>query len=285
MNSLSREGVGSRTAQRGTLLESSSPYLNDLRVRDWIATDMLRRNGADVSIVHNLPEIFDHMPKVQDADRINWLIANKREQWPALDAWFARRHISRFTLHDLASLPENSIGKRLYGALTEMGLTLELSDYSTPAKHDFEYWWKRYTQVHDFEHLLVGRKFDSVGEMAPDTFRIANTIKHLGPALGSELCQGLHLTVTCWLSRTMLHYPEIYIDLLSEFNRGWQLGMESGPVFLANYDDILHLSVSAVRGAVGVPAVDDQDTTRLSAFWTEKTSALGEAGQFKGAHA
>ena len=46
-----------KISTESSVLVSSSPYLNNARLRDLIAQEMLRRNGADVPNTAFIPEV------------------------------------------------------------------------------------------------------------------------------------------------------------------------------------------------------------------------------------
>ncbi len=65
-------------ATDSSALVSSSRYLNDPRVRDWVATHMLRRNGPDVPTPSDSIQLVQILREVQDLDHINALLAAER---------------------------------------------------------------------------------------------------------------------------------------------------------------------------------------------------------------
>ena len=53
-------------ATDSSVLVSSSKYLNDARVRDWVATHLLRRNGPDVPTPSDSIQLVQILREVQD---------------------------------------------------------------------------------------------------------------------------------------------------------------------------------------------------------------------------
>ena len=94
-------------------LVSSSPWLNDPRIREWISTESLRRNGNDYPLLYGLPTLIQAIDEVRDFDRVEALIAQERRANPALDRWFSERFVSTYTREDLALHPPGSIGRQL----------------------------------------------------------------------------------------------------------------------------------------------------------------------------
>ena len=81
-----------------SVLVSSSPWLNDARLREWMANESLRRNGHDYPLLYGMATMVKALDEVRDNDRIDALIQAERKINPKLDAWFEERFISTFTL-------------------------------------------------------------------------------------------------------------------------------------------------------------------------------------------
>ena len=80
------KGIGSVETDSSVLV-SSSRYLNDARVRDWVATHLLRRNGADVPTPSDsiqLVEILRIKFQRRMARSLNWsIVLAARSTWIA----------------------------------------------------------------------------------------------------------------------------------------------------------------------------------------------------------
>ena len=111
---------------QSSVLVSSSPWLNEPRVREWIATESLRRNGHDYPLLYGMASMVHGLDAVRDNEKIDALIQAERKINPKLDAWFEERFISTFTLDDLARNPAGSVGRMLYDHMSELGLSPEL---------------------------------------------------------------------------------------------------------------------------------------------------------------
>src|SRR5262245_52354735 len=77
-----------RVATSSSTLVSSSKYLNDPRIRDWVATHLLRKNGPDAPTPSDPMPLVLALREVQDIEHINALFVAERRKNPALDAWF-----------------------------------------------------------------------------------------------------------------------------------------------------------------------------------------------------
>lgn len=111
-----------RVATDSSVLVSSSRYLNDARVRDWVATHMLRRNGPDVPTPSDSIQLVQILREVQDIDHINALFAAERRQNPALDQWFRERFVSTFQVDDLTHYAPDTVGGLFHAQPAQHGL-------------------------------------------------------------------------------------------------------------------------------------------------------------------
>lgn len=262
-----------------SVLVSSSGYLNDARLREWIGTEALRRNGTDYPLLFGLPTMVRALDEARDLDRIEALIAEERRRKPALDAWFEARFISSYTKDDLAAQPAGSIGRRLFDYMAENGFELELdpriqADPSWRPTTDFEYWNLRSGQTHDFDHILGEVGFDYLGEAWPAFFRIGNMYRHLSPELAGELSVLQMMIVWPWFLRTMMHYPTCWPALFDGMVKGYAAGQASDLIHTARYEGLLHLTPAEARASLGVRDISPTDTSALSAIWSEGEATL-----------
>ena len=51
-----------------SVLVSSSRWLNDARVREWVSTENLRRNGHDYPLLYGLPTLMQAVDEVRDVE-------------------------------------------------------------------------------------------------------------------------------------------------------------------------------------------------------------------------
>jgi len=240
-----------------SVLISSSRWLNDPRIREWISTESLRRNGADYPLLYGMTELLQAIDSVRDLDRVERLIKAERRINPALDRWFEERFISTYTLDDLADNPPGSIGRLLYEHMESLGLSPELdprrmADPSWSPKLDIEYYNLRTSQTHDFDHILGEVGFDVMAEIFPTGLRTGNMFAHVSPELAGELLVINTFIIFPWLLRTMLHYPEAWPTLWRNLTHGYEVGQQSDMLFTAKFEDVMHLSPAEARKALGV---------------------------------
>ncbi|MEW4468231.1 hypothetical protein AB1K62_10400 [Parasphingorhabdus sp. JC815] len=249
-----------------SLLVSSSKYLNDARVRDWVSTHLLRRNGSDVPTPSDSIQLVQILREVQDIDYINELIANERKANPELDAWFAEGFSSSFTLKDLSEYAPDTVGGIFHTQLSNNSLDVNIVPPFEP-QNDFEYFNLRAGQTHDLEHILGGGGFDFIGELVPYYMRLTNLFVHLSPELAGELSAFSILGSTRIITRAVLHYPQTWLITQNAMERGARVGRESAPLYMMKFEDVFDMTPDAAREQLGIRCVEIVDTSAASAQW------------------
>lgn len=253
-------------ATDSSVLVSSSKYLNDARVRDWVATHLLRRNGPDVPTPSDSIQLVQILREVQDVDHINALFAAERTNNPALDAWFQEGFSSSFSLETLKQYAADTVGGIFYTQLTDNALDVNIVPPFVP-RNDFEYFQLRAGQTHDLEHILGGGGFDFIGELVPYYMRLTNLFVHLSPELAGELSAFSILGSTRIITRAVLHYPQTWLTTLDALERGSRVGRQSAPIFMMRFEDVFDLTPAAAREVLGIKGVELADTATASAQW------------------
>jgi ubiquinone biosynthesis protein Coq4 len=251
---------------QSSVLVSSSKYLNDPRIRDWVSTHLLRRNGPDVPTPSDSIQLVQILREVQDIDHINDLIAAERLQNPELDAWFAERFVSDFSLEDLKAFGPDTVGGIFYTQLINNALDVNIVPPFTP-RNDFEYFQLRAGQTHDLEHILGGGGFDFIGELVPYYMRLTNLFVHMSPELAGELSAFSIFGSTRIITRAVLHYPQTWLITQNAMERGAKVGRDSKPIYMMKFEDVFAMTLDDAREALGVYGVEMVDTGPASAQW------------------
>jgi ubiquinone biosynthesis protein Coq4 len=216
------------------------------------------------------------MRDIQNPAEVNALIAEERRKWPALDRWFAERRVSTYTREDLKQYPPGSIAAIMYKQLADNDYQVNIVPPYEP-KDDNDFWRLRSGQTHDWEHILGGGGFDSIGELVPGFMRLSSYYKYFSPELANELAVRQFFLSFRFISRTALHYPHTWAATWDAIDRGRQVGENSEPFFLINYEDSFHLSPEEAREKLGIRNVREVDTKIISKVWDAKISPA-EAG-------
>jgi ubiquinone biosynthesis protein Coq4 len=269
----SRFGVAEITTTSSVLV-SSSQYLNNETLRNALPTALLRRNGRDRRVGWDSQHLVRGFQEERDSDHVNAMIAEARRADPRLDAWFEERHVSTFTREDLANYPRGTLGGEFYYHAVRLDLEPNLHpklrvDPSWRPETDLEFWEVRSGQLHDFEHILAGAGFDYLGEIIPIMMRQENHFAHLPAELAAAVSTGGVLVILPTITRTILHYPKAWTTVSEYYRYAIELGRSSGPVFMANYDDMLGMTIAEARAAAGFASVTEYDSTEMSDYWSE----------------
>jgi ubiquinone biosynthesis protein COQ4 len=255
-----------RIATDSSTLVSSSRYLNDPRIRDWVATHLLRKNGPDAPTPSDPMPLVLALREVQDINHINALFAAERRKNPALDAWFGEGYISRFKREDLKQYAPGSVGGIFYKQLMDNDLQVDIVPPYKP-QNDYQYFFLRAGQTHDLEHILGGGGFNFIGEVVPYYMRLSNLFVHLSAELAGELSVFSILSSTRILTRAVLHYPQTWLTVLDAMERGARVGRESDPLYLLRFEDVFELTPEEARRKCGIRGVREVDTAAASALW------------------
>jgi ubiquinone biosynthesis protein Coq4 len=264
-----------RLSTESSTLVSSSKYLNSPRLREWVSTSVLRRNGPDFPIPADNIELVAALAKIRDEPAVDALFEAERKINPRLDRWLGERFMSTFVAEDLKDCPPGSVGWRLYRFIVEAGAELDIVPRAQPKGH-FDFYTRRHLQTHDLEHIVTGGLFDALGEVVPYWMSLSNLFQHLSPELAGELNVKYMFNALRVLSRSILHYPQTWPKMLECIVHGIQVGQASEPIFMFRYEDVLHLSVEEAREALGVRMARDVDTTEAAEIFTETVSRMGE---------
>jgi ubiquinone biosynthesis protein COQ4 len=260
---------GAKVTTTSSVLLSSSRYLNDARLREWVATESLRRNGQDLPKGFGVPQLSVIMQALTDEEKINRLFAQVREHNPVIDRWFTERFVSTYRKSDLEGRPAGSLGRAYFEMLDANNLEVEILPGFEPHS-DAQYYMLRAQQTHDIEHMLVGLQANAMGEMGTMTLRIASFFKFFGPELAGELSVFSSLLLTSCMNRTLLHYPQCWPAFWESMARGTRAGAASGPFFTAKYEDLFHLPIETVRERVGILGIEGElDTREISTAWQD----------------
>jgi ubiquinone biosynthesis protein Coq4 len=268
-------------ATTSSVLVSSSKYLNHPVIKDVVATWMLRRNGPDWPVeADHAMGLFGAIVSLQDDAQIERLFVAERKANPRFDAFMEERYISRMRPEDFRDFPPGSCGAIMYRQIVEFGFELQLGlcEQELTYSDNYTYYKSRTPQIHDFEHILTGGSFDSIGEIIPYFARQANLARHLSPDLAAEL--NVHgvlgaLRIVC---RAGLHYHQIWPVVLDCVARGIQVGQQSEPYFMAKIEDVLHLPPNAARRVLGIRGAEDIDTSAASRIFREEEREAAATG-------
>ncbi len=267
---------------QSSVLVSSSPWLNNPMLRDWIATQYLRRNGPDRLPVSDTADGLLHLLNEQrDQDKVAALIRREKEINPRFKAWVEARFISQMTREDFANFAPGTVGSIYYRYQVDHNIQLNLGREMIEAKDDFEFMRFRFGQIHDYEHIVAGGGFNTLGEVFPYFVRLSSTFTHLSPELALAFGELYILGGFRLPLRSGLNYPECFLSVLNNMARAIRIGMNSEPVFMAKFEDVLDLTPVQAREALGIREAEDIDTAEVSRVFDDLDGAHPGVGHLR----
>lgn len=239
-----------------SVLISSSRWLNDARIREWVSTESLRKNGHDYPLLYGLPTLINAVDETRDMDQANRVIAEERRRNPRLDQWFGERFVSKFTKDDLRAYPEGSVGRLLFEYMDAHDLSPELdprilADPNWAPASDIEYYNLRMSQTHDFYHIIAEIGFGSVAEYFITGAVMGDLYTKTSPDFAGEAFLLNNLIMLPWIMRTHLHYPGAWPTMWRDLSHGYRVGEQSDLMFTAIYEPVLELTPAQARKALG----------------------------------
>jgi ubiquinone biosynthesis protein COQ4 len=266
-----------RPAAVSSELTSSSVYLNDYRIREWTATQCLRRNGPDLPVTYGQPTLNVAFEEAQDQDYINQLFEEARKDWPELDQFLEERFLSRWMKKDLEHFPKGSLGNVVWAHFDKYGYDNTMSSMAMPVTNHYEFFRRRKVEIHDFMHVLTGAGFDYIAEGIPNFIHFGSFHKYFKPQLAHQLTVSNILLFFPFFFRCSLNYAEGFPWFWEAMNKGVDIGRQSGPYFLKKIEDYLHLSVEEARDALEIRGAEDVDFDE----WKRRSDVVMEGGQSK----
>ena len=269
-------------ATQSSVLESSSSWLTHPPLRDWIATQYLRRNGPDrLTSSDTADGLIALLGELRDRDRVMALIAREKSTNPRFKAWVDERFISQLTREDFAHYAPDTVGGIYYRYQVEHNIQLNLARDMIVPEDDFDFMRFRFGQIHDYEHIVAGGGFNTLGEVFPYFVRLSSTFTHLSPDLALAfgdlyILGGFRLPL-----RSGLNYPECFLSVLENMARAIRIGMNSEPVFMAKFEDVLDLTPAQAREALGIREAEEVDTSAVSRVFDDLDGAHPGVGHHR----
>lgn len=269
-------------ATQSSVLVSSSPWLNHPPLRDWIATQYLRRNGPDrLTSSDTADGLIALLGELRDRDRVMALIAREKATNPRFKAWVEEGYIAQLTREDFAAYAPGTVGGIYYRYQVEHNIQLNLARDMIVPEDDFDFMRFRFGQIHDYEHIVAGGGFNTLGEVFPYFVRLSSTFTHLSPDLALAfgdlyILGGFRLPL-----RSGLNYPECFLSVLENMARAIRIGMNSEPVFMAKFEDVLDLTPAQAREALGIREAEDVDTSAVSRVFDDLDGAHPGVGHHR----
>jgi len=258
---------------RSSVPASSSKYLNDVRLRDWTPTALLRKAGPDYPDRDEFRYLEHIMDGLRDRRRIDALIGEAVGRDPLL----ARRLSAppAITAEALAAKPAGSVGDLLLRRLRENG-ELDLLGPS-PGHGDWDRLYRRLSLDEEILAVVLGSTGDALDGILPGWAMVVSLYRDLDPELAAELCNARILGLLRFVTRAQLHYPRSWITVARAWRQGILVGQALPALFTLPYEDVLELTPARAREQLQIRGWEAIDTRPASAAYGEEiqTAAVG----------
>jgi ubiquinone biosynthesis protein COQ4 len=121
------EGKARPLSEYGSVLMTSSKFLNSAKMRDVYAQEGLRKDGHDVPATYLVHQASQAIGELTDAAEVERLVLAEKAKNPVFAAWLDKRSLSDFVLDDLKGFAPNTLGGIVYDYLYTNGFDLNHS--------------------------------------------------------------------------------------------------------------------------------------------------------------
>jgi len=247
------EGPSRGLDQFGSVIMTSSKFLNSARMRDVYAQEGLRKVGHDVPPTYMVHQAAQAIAELTDEAHVAALVDQEKQKNPVFATWLDRRSLSDFTIAELEGYAPDTLGGIVHDYLTRTGFDLNHSKRGLKPTSDFAYLQKQRVVGHDIEHIVTGFLPNPLGEYA----LIANNLKthydFFSPELAGELTRMGGFLLSTGTMKTNLHYPTLMAEFMTAVK--WGVEMAEGmhkPLMLADWRAYLDVTIADIREDLGI---------------------------------
>lgn len=242
---------GTAAPLAGSILTSTSRFLNNPRFRDVYAQMGLKRDGGDLPGAYLIPEVNRATAEETDMALVLSRLAAEKARLPEFAAWLDAREVSDWNAKDLSNCREGTLGAAIRDFLADSGMEIDFMFRGEPAD-DFQFLLKRRVQNHDIEHILTGLDASPVGEIALIVANAVACFNYFDADFAAQLSfQPMFLASTS-LMRFNCHYPSAVPAMLEGFALGHAVGTrQKRPFFMIRWEDWLDTPVTEIRAHFG----------------------------------
>lgn len=200
----------------------------------------LARLTLDLRRLDEVIAINDLLTKLARPADMDALLADLRRSPVAAQALQSRPRLGVLDVHELASMPPETLG----GAYGRFMLERDLSPTSLPSLHgrrDIDYVLTHIYESHDLWHVVTGFDTDTNGEIALQAFYLAQHSSYLALfALSAVL-----------INTAFFSYDQKHVRLEAIVG-GWRLGVRSTKLFGVDWRQRLAQPLADIRREFGL---------------------------------
>jgi ubiquinone biosynthesis protein COQ4 len=259
-----------------SVMISSSAYLNNGTLRQLVAQEMLRRNGADLPNTAYIPEVAQILMSLEDFPKIVQLFEEEKQRLPEFKKWLDDRDLFDIKAEDVAHCAPGTLGAKMHDFIVNSGFQLDIFYQGMVVDSDLSFYFKQSALTHDVEHMVTGFGPNHGGEIALVTANLHARGKYFKP----ELAMFFNRIQTYLRAKTMmkdgLHYPASAVMCYDAEFLGAQQGRNwKYPLMCVNWKHHLDKPIPQVREELGIyPIIPD-------GLW-DKTDLLCDEGVMAG---
>jgi len=263
------EGKARPLSEYGSVLMTSSRFLNSARMRDVYAQEGLRKDGRDVPATYMVHQAAMAIAELTDDDEIERLVAIEKGKNPEFAAWLDKRSLSDFTLADLEGYAPDTLGGIVHNYLFTNGFDLNHSKRGLVPTTDYTFLAKQKVVSHDIEHIVSGLGPNLIGEHALIACNLKCNYDYFSPELACELTRMSGFLMSTGVMKINLHSPH----LMGEYLRAVAIGVEMAegmkrPLLITDWRPYLDWTIDDIRKDLNILNAQPPGTWE----WTNEAS-------------
>lgn len=251
-----------------SVLISSSKYLNHAELRNLIAQEMLRRNGADLPNTAFIPEVAQILIMMEDFGRVMQLFEEEKVRLPKFAQWCEKRALADFKKAEVKECAPGTLGAALYDFMVNSGYELDIFYREIEVVNDLTFYLRQTALTHDIEHMVTGFGPNHGGEVALLTANLHSKARYFHPELANFFNRVQTYLKAKTIMKDGLYYPEaMALNLEAEF-RGAEQGRNwAYPLMLADWRAMVDWQMTDIREELNITPLPQPglwaDTNRL----------------------
>jgi ubiquinone biosynthesis protein Coq4 len=247
------EGPSRSLDQFGSVIMTSSKWLNSPRFRDVYAQEGLRKTGRDVPPTYMVHQAAMAIAELQPEEEMRVLFDNEVKVNPVFAAWVERRSLCDFTVPELEGYKSGTLGGAIHDYLAGSGFDLNHSKRGLVPSDGYTYMLKQRVVGHDVEHIVSGFGPNPVGEYALIACNLKCYYDFFTPEFASELTRMSGFLFSTGAMKMSLHYPAVMGEFLIATKWGIEMaeGMKA-PLMVTDWRSYLDWPMDAVREDLGI---------------------------------
>jgi ubiquinone biosynthesis protein COQ4 len=263
------EGKARPLSEYGSVLMTSSRFLNSARMRDVYAQEGLRKDGLDVPATYMVHQAAMAIGELTDSGECERLVAAEKAKNPEFAAWLDKRSLSDFTLADLEGYAPETLGGIVHNYLFTKGFDLNHSKRGLVPTTDYTFMQKQRVVSHDIEHIVSGLGPNLIGEHALIACNLKCNYDYFSPELACELTRMSGFLMSTGVMKINLHTPH----LMGEYLRAVAIGVEMAegmkrPLLVNDWRTYLDWTVEDIRKDLNILNAQPPGTWE----WTNESS-------------